>query len=140
MSLEAMKKPMAATPHKQLIDELMDSRIPKSEREHAAAREIEKLRKVIEAAEKQEPVAWYPIATAPAETEVFIGAYIDGEWKFGRSVLFYEQANEFAGETFSGWVWAVDDCDTSVTEEPTHWMPLPPPPIEAKLREKNNAR
>ena len=58
MSLEAMKKPMAATPHKQLIDELMDSRIPKSEREHAAAREIEKLRKVIEAAEKQEPVAW----------------------------------------------------------------------------------
>jgi len=95
------------------------------------------LTQAIAEAEKQKPVAWYPVATAPAETEVFIGAYIDGEWKFGRSVLFYEQANEFAGETFSGWVWAVDDCDTSVTEEPTHWMPLPPPPIEAKLREKN---
>ena len=53
MSIEAMK----ATPHKQLIDELMDSRIPKTEREHAAAREIERLRQAIETAEKQEPVA-----------------------------------------------------------------------------------
>jgi len=50
MSIEAMK----ATPHKQLIDELMDCRIPKTEREHAAAREIERLRQAI-AAEKQEP-------------------------------------------------------------------------------------
>lgn len=31
-----------AAPHEQLIDELRDSRIPKTEREHAAAREIEK--------------------------------------------------------------------------------------------------
>ncbi len=31
-----------ATPHEQLIDELRDSTIPKTEREHAAAREIEK--------------------------------------------------------------------------------------------------
>ena len=50
MSIEAMK----ATPHKQLIDELMDSRIPKTEREHAAARGIERLRHAIEAAEKKE--------------------------------------------------------------------------------------
>lgn len=33
-----------ATPHEQLIAELMDSNVPKTEREHAAAREIEKLR------------------------------------------------------------------------------------------------
>lgn len=33
---------MQATPHEQLIDELRDSTIPKTEREHAAAREIEK--------------------------------------------------------------------------------------------------
>ena len=31
-----------ATPHEQLIDELRDSTVPKTEREHAAAREIEK--------------------------------------------------------------------------------------------------
>ena len=53
MSIEAMK----ATPHKQLIDELMDSRIAKTEREHAAAREIERLRQAIAEAEQQEPVA-----------------------------------------------------------------------------------
>jgi len=34
----------AARPHGELIRELLDSRIPKSEREHAAAREIERLR------------------------------------------------------------------------------------------------
>jgi hypothetical protein len=31
-----------ATPHERLIDELRDSTIPKTEREHAAALEIEK--------------------------------------------------------------------------------------------------
>jgi hypothetical protein len=34
----------AARPHDELICELLDSRIPKNEREHAAAREIERLR------------------------------------------------------------------------------------------------
>lgn len=34
---------MQATPHKQLIEELLNSNVPKNEREHAAAREIEKL-------------------------------------------------------------------------------------------------
>ena len=34
-----------ARPHDELIRELLDPRIPKSEREHAAAREIERLRK-----------------------------------------------------------------------------------------------
>lgn len=33
-----------ATPHKELLAQLMDPNVPKSEREHAAAREIEGLR------------------------------------------------------------------------------------------------
>lgn len=33
----------AARPHAELLAEIMDSRIPKTEREHAAAREIERL-------------------------------------------------------------------------------------------------
>jgi anti-sigma factor ChrR (cupin superfamily) len=37
-----------ARPHGELIRELLDSRIPKSEREHAAAREIERLRDALE--------------------------------------------------------------------------------------------
>jgi len=36
-----------ARPHDELIRELLDSRIPKSEREHAAAREIERLREEV---------------------------------------------------------------------------------------------
>lgn len=32
-----------ATPHETLLAELLDSRVPKSEREHAAAREVERL-------------------------------------------------------------------------------------------------
>lgn len=38
----------AARPHNELIRELLDSRIPKSEREHAAAREIERLRENVD--------------------------------------------------------------------------------------------
>jgi hypothetical protein len=33
-----------ARPHSELIAEMLDSRIPKTEREHAAVREIERLR------------------------------------------------------------------------------------------------
>jgi len=36
-----------ATPHNKLIDEIMDCRVPKTEREHAAAREIEMLREAL---------------------------------------------------------------------------------------------
>ena len=36
--------PMQATPHDALIAQIMDSRVPKTEREWAAAREIERLR------------------------------------------------------------------------------------------------
>jgi hypothetical protein len=62
-----MTEAKQATPHSQLIDELMDSGVPKTEREHAAAREIEWLRAVISDAERrtdvqqemeQEPVAY----------------------------------------------------------------------------------
>lgn len=38
-----LREEKAATPHNELIAQLLDSRVPKSEREHAAAREIFKL-------------------------------------------------------------------------------------------------
>lgn len=43
----------AARPHNELIRELLDSRIPKSEREHAAAREIERLREKVDCLQQQ---------------------------------------------------------------------------------------
>lgn len=38
------KAAQQATPREHLLKELMDSRVPKTEREHAAVREIERLR------------------------------------------------------------------------------------------------
>jgi hypothetical protein len=54
-----MHEAKQATPHSVLIEQLMDSRVPKTEREHAARREIEMLREALrgpaQQAEKQEP-------------------------------------------------------------------------------------
>jgi hypothetical protein len=48
-----------ATPHNKLIDEIMDCRVPKTEREHAAAREIEMLREALRLPlQSYESVAW----------------------------------------------------------------------------------
>jgi phosphoenolpyruvate-protein kinase (PTS system EI component) len=47
--MTTLREAAQATPHKQLISELLDSRVPKTEREHAAGREIERLQ---EAAQK----------------------------------------------------------------------------------------
>ena len=43
-----LREEKAATPHNELIAQLLDSRLPKNEREHAAAREIERLRREVE--------------------------------------------------------------------------------------------
>lgn len=43
-----LREEKAATPHNELIAQLLDSRLPKTEREHAAAREIEALRAEVE--------------------------------------------------------------------------------------------
>jgi hypothetical protein len=74
------------------------------------------------------PVGWQPIETAPNKTEVLIGAWIDGEFKWGRSERFYDSGNEMEGEPACGWVWSIDDCSDSVAEDPSHWMPLPAAP------------
>ena len=71
---------------------------------------------------------WQPIETAPKDTEVLIGCWSDGEWKWGRSVCFYESGNEFEGEFYKGWFWSIDDCMDTVAENTSHWMPLPAPP------------
>jgi hypothetical protein len=75
---------------------------------------------------------WQPIETAPKDTEVFIGCWSEGEWKFGRSMLFYERGNEYEGEHYAGWFWSIDDCLESIAENPTHWMPLPDPPSQER--------
>jgi hypothetical protein len=53
MTRDDSEKAKQATPHATLIDQLLDSRVPKTEREHAAAREIQRLREAV-AAEREE--------------------------------------------------------------------------------------
>ena len=57
-----MMNEVNATPHAELIAELMNPNNPKNEREHAAVWEIERLREAL--AQTQEPLAW--ISTGPA--------------------------------------------------------------------------
>lgn len=74
------------------------------------------------------PNTWMPIESAPDDKEVLIGRWIDGAFKWGRSMRYYDRGNEMAGDPACGWVWSIDDCNESVAEDPTCWMPLPEDP------------
>jgi hypothetical protein len=52
---------MQATPHDALIAQIMDSRVPKNEREWAAAREIERLRDELRIARSIVETRWQEI-------------------------------------------------------------------------------
>ena len=82
---EALELARAATPHDQLIAELLDSRIPKTEREHAAAREIKRLREALAEPEQKSACfkcghAWHPdecVNTAPPARKSLTDEEID---------------------------------------------------------------
>ena len=74
-----------ARPHDELICELLDSRRPKTEREHAAAREIERLRaELAEFKEDAERYRWlrYPRMgwdiVRKTDGELLCAEYLDG--------------------------------------------------------------
>ena len=48
MSIKEIPEAYEATPHEELMQRLLDSRIPKTELEHAAARELCRLREALE--------------------------------------------------------------------------------------------
>lgn len=58
---------------------------------------------------------WQPIETAPKDGSEFIG-YVATSYQGGAVVLHWYKKY--------GWI----DWDYDVWE-PTHWMPLPPPPV-----------
>jgi len=58
---------------------------------------------------------WQPIETAPLLDLVYVlGAHPDGSWWWNIGYRAYDD------------VWAIAELSL----EPTHWMPLPPPPVE----------
>jgi hypothetical protein len=108
--------------------------------------EIDELRQALET--EREWVAWHPIESVPKTGRKVILFY-KNRLHVGRTViarwLTDEQATEIDADDVGlegGWYECIDNWD-DFTEvkihegEPSHWMPLPAPPIEAKLREKN---
>jgi hypothetical protein len=83
-----------------------------------------------EAREAKKRLEWQPIETAPMDkTKLFL--FFDGEMAVG----YYQEAWEKErsdGVMMSGtacWL-AHDDNEGLTVVTPTHWQPLPPPPIE----------
>ena len=100
--------------------------------------EIDELRQAL----GTEPVAWQPIESAPKTGRKVILFY-KNRLNVGRTViarwLTDEQATEIDADDVGlegGWYECIDNWDdfTEVAihgNEPSHWMPLPAPPIEA---------
>jgi hypothetical protein len=77
---------------------------------------------------------WQPIETAPKDGGALIlsnGKEVAQGWwcdvpGYSREVRDSDgrYIDQDEGEGFLGWM----DCDGGMLPEPTHWMPLPPPP------------
>lgn len=84
---------------------------------------------------------WLPIETAPMDGQKVILFYLNRN-NFRRTVMARWVTDEQAAETDAddvgleaGWYECIDNwddyCQVCIHEgEPTHWMPLPPPPVE----------
>lgn len=80
---------------------------------------------------------WQPITTAPRETELLVGRYVNDEWRICQSGLYFDAGNELEGEP-SCWFWHCDWDNGGVTdnEGPTHWMLLPAAPENQAMATK----
>ena len=133
-----MNEAKQATPHSVLIEQLMDSRIPKTEREHAARREIEMLREALrlpaQKAEKQEPVAWYDSESGITDFHSFKPvrkpSSPTAEW-----LPLYTAPHQWVGLTDEEIV-EIANAPPVEDARPVHSFARA---IEAKLKEKNHA-
>ena len=63
---------------------------------------------------------WQPIETAPRDGTVVLG------WNKLDGILVYRPVTYGSNNQFAGWNAEYDG--EGVADEPTQWMPLPPPP------------
>lgn len=73
---------------------------------------------------------WLPIESAPKNTLVLIGKWIDGDFNWALSEYCYERANVAYGFLESGWVWSTDEAHPDIATAPEFWHPLPTAPIK----------
>lgn len=73
--------------------------------------------------------AWLLIETAPKETELLVGRWVNNEWRVCQSGFYFDDGDERHGEP-AHWFWHCDWDKGGVTsgEGPTHWMTLPAAP------------
>ncbi len=76
---------------------------------------------------------WQPIKTAPRNKDLWVGRFVNNEWRMCVSGLYYDSGNIVDGD-FPYWYWSTDydSCGATDDEGPTHWMPLPKPPTETE--------
>lgn len=67
-------------------------------------------------------MAWQPIETAPKDGTAFLGWLPDRQGFVARQDIGICSWSEWGGG-----IWSLGG-HTSVTSQPTHWMPLPEPP------------
>jgi hypothetical protein len=72
---------------------------------------------------------WKPIETAPRETELLVGRWVNRDWRICQSGFYFDSGNDMEGEP-SCRFWHCDWDNGGVTDDdgPTHWMQLPEPP------------
>ena len=70
MNEEKIERTVEATPHKELIEQILDSRVPKNEREWAAGREIASLASLLEKEEQAHVMSRYDLNMKIAEVEI----------------------------------------------------------------------
>ena len=120
-----------ATPHAELIAELMNPNIPKNEREHAAVREIERLREALAqpaALEtKNEPVAWM----SEDEHTVYTSKQVDGCFQHDHIPLYTTPQRTWVGLTDE----EIQECLQGL---PTQTIDVYARRIETKIKDKND--
>lgn len=107
-----------AQSHEQQIAELKDSRLPKTEREHAAVREIERLEQRLAEMEAKLP-KWILVGEKLPEEYRAVLICVDG---------FYVSYGQHINNS-----WYEDNMPLELHGETvTHWMPRPEPPASRK--------
>lgn len=104
------------------------------------------IKRIEEAVRKQykEPAmdanGWRPISSAPKNTELLVGRFLNNGWHICQSGLYYDAGCPFEGET-GYWYWSIDHDADSVTvdEGPSHWMPPSPAACTGGAREANSS-
>lgn len=77
-----------------------------------------------------ESTGWQPIETAPQEKEVMVCYRTHIGAKYGWQLAVYrpEHYIEHGDAQPEGWYTGLGVDDYEIFEQPTHWMPKPPPP------------